>query len=728
MSTAPSTELLPYRDTRLSVEERVADLLGRMTLEEKIGQIMLYDGTSQTFSFIEQFNAGSVLHVLAENVGEVIGLASKTRLGIPVLIGEDCIHGHSFWKGATIFPTQLGLAGSWNVELIEKVARVTAEEIVPTGIHWTYSPVLCLTRDLRWGRVNETFGEDPYLIGEFAAAMIRGYQGEGLDDPTSVLATAKHYAGYSETQGGRDASEADLSIRKLRSYFLPPFERAVRAGAMSFMTGYQSIDGVPSTMNRWLLTDVLKEEWGFDGILVTDWNNVGRLVTEQQVCADYVEAAVVSIRAGNDIIMTTPEFYEGALEAVRSGRLDESEIDAPCARLLALKFRMGLFENSRYPDIPRAIAETERQDHHDANLEAARQSLILLQNDGLLPLDKAQVKSVAVIGPNADDDLQQLGDWSLGSIQHPPSAGKHPREKTTTILDGIRALASGDVEVGYAQGCSILDDDLSGIDEAVALAQASDVIVAVVGDHLAFVGETLSTATLELQGGQIALLDALEKTGKPMIVVLINSKPLVLPPSAKRASAIFELFNPGMKGGQAFAEALFGQLNPSGKLTISIPVHVGQQPIFYSQVRGQHGNRYADLTQDPLFPFGHGLSYTEYRYSNLQLDKSTLTEGQSLTVSVDVENVGGYAGDEIVQVYVSDVVTSVTWVNKALKGFARVHLEAGEKKTVQVTLDWASFEIVDAQAQYVVEAGDFEIQVGSSSRDRDLLKAIVTVK
>jgi beta-glucosidase len=326
------------------------------------------------------------------------------------------------------------------------------------------------------------------------------------------------------------------------------------------------------------------------------------------------------------------------------------------------------------------------------------------------------------MGPNADDDLQQLGDWSLGASQHPPEAGKHPREKTTTMLDGIRALAPAVCRVNYERGCSIIDDDLSGIPAAAAAAQASDVVVAVVGDHLNYIGESLSTATLELQGGQVALLDALEKTGKPMIVVLVNSKPLVLPPSARRAAAIFECFNPGMEGGRALAEALFGQLNPSGKLTISIPVHVGQQPVFYSQVRGQHGDRYADLTQEPLFPFGYGLSYTEYRYSNLRLDTTTLARGQTVTASVDVENVGQRAGDEIVQVYVSDVVTSATWVNKALKGFARVHLAPGEKKTVAVSLPWESFQIVDAESRYVVEPGDFEILVGPSSRDRDLLR------
>ena len=733
-----------YRNPTLTVDERVADLLGRMTLEQKIGQLMLWDARSEDLSFINTRQPGSVLHILGAKVSRAIDLAGQNHLGIPLLVGEDAIHGHSFWKGATIFPTQLALAASWNIELLEQVGRVTAEEVSSTGIHWTFSPVLCLSRDLRWGRTGETFGEDPHLISELGAALIRGYQGLGLDDPTAVLATVKHYAGYSETQGGRDSSEADISRRKLRSYFLPPFERAVRAGAMTFMTGYQSIEGLPSTINRWLLTDVLKNEWGFRGVLVTDWDNVGRLVREQKVCETISDAAIVALRAGNDIIMTTPQFYEGALEAVHSGRLAESEIDAPCARLLALKFRMGLFENPRRPDLDRAAIEVARPDHRAINLEAARQSLVLLQNNGLLPLDSASVKSILVVGPNADDDQQQLGDWSLGSPQHPPEAGKQPREKTTTVLDGIRALVPAGCLVSHERGCSIIDDDLSGLPAALAAAQTADVVVAVVGDHLNFIGETQSTATLELQGGQIDLLDALEKTGKPMIIVLVNSKPLVLPPSAKRAAAILEGFNPGMEGGRALAEALFGQLNPSGKLTISIPVHVGQQPVFYSQVRGQHGDRYADLTQIPLFSFGHGLSYTQYRYSNLRLSSPTLTRGQIAIVpvlagpivpvlagpevSVDVENSGKYAGVEIVQVYVTDVVTSATWVNKALKGFARVHLAPGEKKTVRIELPWEAFQIVDAEGRSVVEPGEFEILVGSSSRDSDLLKATLRVE
>ncbi|MBI9051676.1 MAG: glycoside hydrolase family 3 C-terminal domain-containing protein [Anaerolineaceae bacterium] len=723
-----SNNMPAYRNPALSIKERVTDLLGRMTLQEKVGQLIMWDARPDDLSFVNTRQPGSVLHVLGDKLGRIMDLAAQNRLGIPMLVGEDCIHGHSFWKGANIFPTQLAMAASWHPDMLEKVARMTAEEAIYTGVHWTFSPVLCLTRDLRWGRVGETFGEDPYLIGEMAAAMIRGYQGKGLDDPTAILATAKHYAGYSETQGGRDASEADISQRKLRSYFLPPFEKAVQAGAMTFMTGYQSMEGQPSTVNHWLLTEVLKEEWGFEGVLVTDWDNVGALVKSQRICADYAEAAVVAIRAGNDIMMCTPEFYEGAIEAVNSGRLKEEEIDGPCARLLALKFRMGLFENPRRPDLQKAAVEIGKPEHVAVNLDMARQSLILLQNDGLLPLDADKLTSIAVVGPNADDDLQQLGDWSLGAWQYPKEAGKHPREKTVTVLDGMKTAAPAGVQIKYAPGCSIVNNDLSGIPAAVEAAKDTDVIVAVVGDHHQYLGETLSTATLELMGGQKALLDALAATGKPMIVVLVNSKPMVLPASANNAAAIIEAFNPGMQGGQAIAEAIFGQLNPSGKLTVSVPVHVGQQPVFYSQVRGQHGERYADLTQEPLFPFGHGLSYTQYTYSNPRLSADTLKSGQSVDVLVDVENSGQRAGVEIVQVYVSDLVTSATWVNKALKGFARVALQPGEKKTVTVNLPWESFRIVNAQGEIVVEPGEFEIQVGPSSRDSDLLKVKMVIE
>lgn len=716
-----------YRDSSRSVAERVADLLARMTLEEKVAQLLMIDGRGDFEHKIKHNWPGSALHILPPDSDRAIDISCESRLGIPILIAEDCIHGHSFWKGATIFPNQLAMACSWSPELLEKVARVTAREVVTTGIHWTFSPVLCLTRDLRWGRVGETFGEDPHLIGELAAAMIKGYQGKGLDDPDGILATAKHYAGYSETQGGRDASEADISRRKLRSYFLPPFEKAAREGCMTFMTGYQSMEGVPSTANRWLLREVLKDEWGFPGILVTDWNNVGRLVTEQKTCPDIKQAATLAVKAGNDMMMTTPSFYEGALQAVAEGLLTEADIDEPCGRVLALKLRMGLFENPRRSDPARAREVIACKAHRELNLETARQSIVLLQNDGVLPLSPAHVRRIAVIGPNADNALDQLGDWTLGAGQYGPEKGRQPRECTTTVLDGLRALSPEGCEIVHMRGCSGVTPETDAIPAAVALAGRSDVAVVVVGDNLHFIGETVCTATLELQGGQLALLEALSQTGTPLVIVLINGKPLVLPRSVQNAAAIIEAFNPGMEGGTAIAEIIWGNVNPSGKLCASFPRHVGQQPVFYSQVRGQHGTKYADLTQEPLFAFGFGLSYTSFRYENLVVLTPELQQGQNAVIEVDITNTGSRAGDEIAQLYISDEITSVTWVNRALKVFRRISLEAGQTERARFEVPFRSFSLVDADAREVVEPGTFEILVGSSSRPQDLLSAKLQV-
>lgn len=719
------TSLPLYRNAALPLEERLNDLLGRMTLEEKIGQLMMLNAPSYE-QRIKEWGVGSFLHNRESD--RAIELALQTRLGIPILIADDCIHGHGLWKGATVYPTQMALGCSWNPDLLKRVARATAAEVAATGIHWTFSPVLCLTRDLRWGRVGETFGEDPHLIGELAQAMIEGYQGDGLSDPTGILATAKHYAGYSETQGGRDASEADISRRKLRSYFLPPFERAARSGCMSFMTGYQSMEGVPSTANRWLLREVLKDEWGFGGILVTDWDNVGRLVKEQKVCATYKHAAALAVKSGNDVMMTTPEFFEGAREAVRDGLLTEAEIDEPCRRVLGLKFRMGLFENPRRSDAAKSRELLYCQAHRDLNLESAHQSIVLLKNDGILPLAPEGLRRIAVIGPNADNDLEQLGDWSLGASQFAPNAGKHPREQTVTVLDGLRRSAPAGCRVDYTRGCSGVTPETDGIEGAAALAARSDVAVVVVGDCLEYIGEVRSTATLELQGGQLALLERLAATGTPLIIALINSKPLVLPPSVQNAAAIVELFNPGMEGGTALADILWGKVNPSGKLCVSFPRHVGQQPVFYSQVRGQHGNRYADLTQEPLFPFGFGLSYTTFAYSNLRVPAPAMRRGEPVEVEVDVANTGARAGDEIVQVYVSDDVTSATWVNMQLKAFRRITLAPGETQTVRFALPFEAFSIVDVEGRRVVEPGQFHILAGGSSRIPNLLQAACTLE
>jgi beta-glucosidase len=718
----PSLAQALYKDATQPAPRRVEDLLSRMTLAEKVGQMLQLNGQVKPVETVQRLQPGSLLHILNERLAEAMDAAAATRLGIPLLIGEDGIHGHSFHPGATIFPTQLALAASWDAELLEQVARATAREMATTGAHWTFSPVLCLTRDQRWGRTGETFGEDPFLIAELACAMIRGYQGKGLDDPDGVLACAKHYAGYSETQGGRDASEADISRRKLLSFFLPPFRRAAQSGCMTFMTGYQSIDGLPSTANHWLLRQVLKQEWGFEGILVTDYDNVARLVYEQRVAPSLVEAAVIAVRCGNDLIMATPGFYEAAQEAVERGLLLESEIDEVVRRILLLKLRMGLFENPRRPDREAQARVVSCPEHRELNLRAARESLVLLANDGLLPLDATTLRRVAVVGPNADNAVAQLGDWSLGSAQYGSEYGTQPRELVSTVLDGLRARLP-QAEVTHAAAGDLWSKDRAKLVDALWLVSAAELAIVVVGDDIPFIGETRSTATLELLGNQNALIDAVAESGKPFVLVLVASKPLVLPESASKAGAIITCFNPGMQGGTALSEVLFGDLNPSGKLTISYPQHVGQQPVFYSQVRGQHGNRYADLTQEPRFAFGHGLSFTRFSYANMRVRTPVLHANQALELEVELTNEGTRAGTEIVQVYLSDLVTSVTWVNQSLVAFTRVELAPGEKRSVRLFVPYERLSLVNAYEQRVVEPGEFALRVGGSSSGAGLLKA-----
>ena len=739
----------PYLDPSLDVEERIDDLVSRMTTPEKVGQLLQLDANNQDDleDIVLRRHAGAILHASPERLPQAIDLAARSRLGIPLLVVEDCIHGHSFWPGATIFPTQLAMAASWDPELVERVARITAIEASSTGVHWVLSPVLCITRDLRWGRVNETFGEDPFLISELGAAMIRGYQGSGLEDPTAVLACAKHFAGYSETQGGRDASEADISRRKLRSWFLPPFERAVQEGCRTFMLGYQSMDGVPITANSWLLNDVLKQEWGFTGTLVTDWDNVGRMVWEQRICADDAEAAALTVRAGNDMVMATPGFFEGAQEALARGMITESDIDAAVRRILRIEFEMGLFEDPRPADPARQAAVIATQEHTALNLEVARRSLVLLRNDGTLPLATDQRRTIAVIGPNADDPHTQLGDWAGATGQVDWMMDGHPREMVETILDGLRAAVPEEWSVIHARGADIghLSPDPSGpsyanglprppllqpappdqamIAEAVAAAQEADYVIAVVGDNIHLTGELCSTATLELVGGQVALLEALAATGTPMIVVLLNSKPAVLPPAALDAAALIQAFNPGMRGGRAVAELVLGHIEPSGRLPLSFPRHVGQQPIYYNGIRGQHGDRYADLSQDPQFAFGEGLSYTTVEYSDLVVHTPEVARDETIRAHLTLTNTGARPATETVQVYVRDLVTSVTWADKELKSFRQVVVHPGESVVVDLELPAAACTIVDADGNRIVEGGTFDLLVGPSSRPADLLTA-----
>lgn len=776
--TIENTANLPYKNPELPTEERIADLLGRMTLEEKVGQMMQLDARSGDLDdLIVNKHVGSILHTSPSDLPKAVETVNtKTRLGIPLVIGDDCIHGYSFWPGATIFPEQLGMATTWDSEKVQAAGRATAEEVSTTGVHWTFSPVLCIARDTRWGRVGETFGEDPYLIGEMASSIVKGYQGGAkAGEPLAkdaILACAKHFAGYSETQGGRDASEADLSHRKLESWFLPPFERVAKEGCGTFMLGYESIEGVPVTFNKWLLSDRLRGAWNYQGTLITDWDNVGRSVWEQKVKPDYVQAAADAVKSGNDLVMTTPKFYEGAIEAVKTGLLDESLIDAAVARILALKFRLGLFEDPRLPDQERINAVIGSEEHQQLNLEVAREAVALLKNNGSLPFNAAGAKRIAVVGPLADDAQTQLGDWagSSGQINWMPDG--HPREMITTVLDGFKQLSPEGCEVVYSRGANIVDlvPDPEGefypdgqprpkigvsakldralLDEAVENARQSDLIVAVVGDVIQAIGEGCSTATLELLGGQNALIDALSnvarETGKPFVVVLVSSKPQVLPASvigtngvivdetpAEGTSALLWAPSPGMKGGQAIAEIILGETEPSGRLPITFPRHAGQLPVYYNQIRGQHGNRYADLTQDPAFAFGEGLSYTTFEYGEPTVtnvpESGAFGETDTVHAEITLTNTGDRKGTEVVQLYIGDIVTSYSWTDRELKAFQRVELELGESKTVAFDIPVSDCTIVDSEANRIVEPGEFEVLIGHSSRREDLKRTTFTV-
>lgn len=722
------SQRLPYQDPELSPSNRARDLLGRMTLEQKVGQMIQSDGRKQAEEQVLTQRVGSFLHILGEPTVKLQKLAEETGLGIPLIFGIDAIHGHGFWPGATVFPTQLALSCAWNPELCEIMGRVTAREMAATGLHWTFSPVLCLTRDLRWGRVGETFGEDPFLLGQLGKGLLRGYQGRNLSDPNSVLACAKHYAGYSETVGGRDASEAEISERKLRTYFLPPFREMVRAGCRSFMTAYQCIDGVACVVNRWLLTEVLRDEWGFEGFVITDWNNVGRAHTEQRLYPS-VEAVVPdAVRAGNDMIMCTAEFYEAALSQVRKGNLDPVDIERCSRRILEHKFALGLFDHKRYPPIETAAEVVGCAEHRESLLQSALESIVLLKNGSApgpptLPFGP-NLRRIAVVGPNADDALAQLGDWSFGSGQAGLTTQGHPRHLISTVLDGIRERADkGSVIIDYARGCDILSSHSSGITEAARLAGAADVAIAVVGDELSQIGETNDRSELELSGGQIPLLKALKATGTPLVVVLINSKPLCIPWVAEQADAVLEAFNPGMRGGEAIARILFGDANPMGKLTISFPRAVGEQPVYYQQIPGWHGSRNGFYNTEALYPFGYGLSYTTFTYGNLKLERARIKRGQTVTVYVDVTNTGRRAGTEIVQLYLNDVYSTLSTPNKSLKDFRRLSLEPSQTKRVRFEVEFEALGFIDQKGQLVVEPGEFEILVGSSSRDQDLLRA-----
>jgi len=741
----------PWLDSSKPIDERVQLLMNAMTIEEKVAQMIQISYSLVSPPVADEWarkGAGSFLHILGDDSRRVQKLATETRLGIPAIFGIDAIHGHAIHNGATVFPTQLALASSWDPSLAERVGRVTAREVSAEGLHWTFSPVLCLGRDLRWGRINETFGEDPYLAGKMGAGIIRGYQGTDVRSKDSIAACAKHFIAYGESRGGRDSCEASVTMRGIRATFLPPFAEAVKAGCLTFMAGYQSIDGVPMSANKKLLRGVLKDELGFDGFVVTDWSNVGNLVHRQFVAADISAASRLALEAGNDMIMTTPEFYDATLSLPGAQAL----VDDAVRRILSVKFRIGLFDVAEKVKTM-SLADDASAKAADAvynceasqkiNLEAVQKSIVLLKNELVgdlpaLPIRGTRdacpvrtVRTIAVIGPNADSVRAQFGDWTF--FTHPkPKLDSVPAFRVTTMLDGIKAFAEKEgIGVLYDKGCDIMDKTKETIISACEIAAKADIVFVAVGDTIVQNGEAHDRADLTLTGKQNDLVYALrlicDKKNIPLVSILVNGKPLDFSDVANNSDAILETFNSGTLGGEAAAGIIFGTVNPQGRLPISFPRTTGQLPVYYNQTPDWHDGKYFDCDASPLFAFGEGLSYSAFRYNSVRLSKATASAGETIEVLVSVTNTSCRDGVETVQVYATDLVASVTRPVRELKGFNQVTIASGATVTVSIPLAVDSLSLVNADEKSVLEAGEFEIQAGHDSRKGNLLVAMLTV-
>ena len=690
------------------IENRITQMLSEMTVEEKIGQmqqISLEAWRPEIFERFRKLGGGSFLHVLGTDADAVRADAAETRMQIPPIFGIDAIHGHSLLNGAVIFPSQLAMACSWNPTLIKEMGKVTAREVNADGLDWVFSPVLCIGRDTRWGRVDETFGEDAYLVGELGAAIVEGYEEDGL-----IAACVKHYLGYGEATGGRDSYDTEVSMRKIREVFLPPFKRALEAGASTVMTAYGSISGTPLTVHRKLLREVLKEEIGFEGFVVTDWYNVGSLRTKQMAVESYGEGVRLAIEAGNDMSMNSYQFYDSAIQQVKAGKISMDYIDDAVRRILRVKFALGLFDEHKKRLPKSVIGSTE---HIAVNHKLTRESLVLLENNGILPL-KETPKKIAVIGPNADDIRAQYGDWTFFSHPNESSADCKPLNDYYTVLRGVQTIFK-DSEVAYAKGCHLMEEtEESMLAEAETLAKEADIVIAVIGDCLKQNGENRDRANLELSGAQNELIRRLKQTGKPVITVLVNGKPLCIAEAVKNSDAVIESFNGGDLGGLCVAELIAGAFNPSGKLPISFPRASAQIPCYYNQYSGWHGGKYMDVEEGSLYDFGYGLSYTTYTYSDITLSQKTAKSGDVLKVSVDITNTGDVDGYEIVEMYYNDRFSSVLTPVRQLCGFTKVFIKAGETVCVELPLAVDKLSLVNIDEKTVLEPGVFDIMVGGS--------------
>ena len=691
------------------IDRRVDELISRMTLEEKIGQLQQYtEGASPELEQMARAGAvGSFLNLTgAARTNAMQKLAiENSRLGIPILFGLDVIHGYK-----TIFPIPLAEAASWDPELAEQTAAVAAREARAAGIHWTFAPMVDIARDARWGRIAEGAGEDPFLGSRMAVARVRGFQGANLAAPDRVAACLKHYVGYGAAEGGRDYNTTDISEQILRNIYLPPFRAGVKAGAATLMSAFNDLNGIPASANPFTLNKILRGEWGFDGFVVSDWNSVGELIPHG-VAADCAEAALKSLTAGVEMDMESRCYKQSLSRLIEEGILPLGALDEAVRRVLRIKFLLGLFEKP-YTD-PKLEKEVMlAKPHLELARQMARESMVLLRNEGdLLPLAK-KGNTVAVIGPLMDRRADLLGTWRCAGDS----------TQVVSILQGIRSALGDGAAILTAHGCDVAGTAIKDIPEAVAAAQKADVVIAVIGEDASMSGEAASLARIGLPGMQEELLKALKATNKPVVAVLLAGRPLEIPWVAENIPAILMAWHGGNQAGAAIADLLFGDYNPSGRLPVSWPRSTGQLPLYYNfkntgrpTTNEKFTSRYLDIASTPQFPFGYGLSYTRFEYSGLQLDRKEIGPGGQLKVSVEVRNTGVRPGDEVVQLYIRDLVGSITRPVRELKGFQRIHLEPGEARTVHFTLGPDELGFYNTRNEYVVEPGKFHLWVGPNS-------------
>jgi beta-glucosidase len=722
------------------MDQFVSTLMKKMTLDEKIGQLnLITPGWGMpTGSVVSTDVEGKLKSGQVGGMFGVIGadktrriqemVMTNTRLKIPLFFGSDVIHGHK-----TNFPIPLGLACSWDMGLIEKTARVAATEASADGLNWTFSPMVDIARDPRWGRIAEGSGEDPFLGGKIAAAMVKGYQGD-MTQTNQIMSCVKHFALYGAAEGGRDYNTTDMGHQRMYNEYFPPYKAAVDAGCWSVMTSFNEIDGIPATANRWLVTDVLRKQWGFAGLVVSDYTSVNEM-TEHGM-GDLQTVSALALHAGLDMDMVGEGFLTTLKKSLAEGKITKKEIDQACRRILEAKYKLGLFSDPyRYCDETRAAREILSKSNRETARAAAAQSFVLLKNDkNTLPLSKKA--NIALIGPLADSKRNMLGTWAVSGLP----------DEAVTVMQGIKTLAGG-ANIRYAKGANLSDDPefikranafaeeitvekdrtpQQLIDEAVKATVGVDVIVAVLGESANITGEAASRSNINLPGNQTALLDALVATGKPVVLVLFTGRPLALTHESEQVTSLLNVWFGGTEAGNAVADVLFGDVNPAGKLAVTFPRNVGQVPIFYNHKNtgrpegpDQIGNRfrsnYLDVSNDPLFPFGFGLSYTTFTYGDLKLSKTTLRGAETLTASIQLSNTGAYDGAEVVQLYLRDLVGSSTRPVKELKGFQKVFLKKGESKTVSFSITPEDLKFYNYSLQHVWEAGDFDIMVGGSS-------------